>query len=65
MKGYTSKGKCQGSRFASPRQRFRRVQQKGGGLGKNLVEAAFGMTMPRGSRKLALSRMSMGGAAEN
>ena len=31
------------------------------GLGKNLIEAAFGMMMPRGSRKLALSRMSMGG----
>ena len=32
-----------------------------GGLGKNLIEAAFGMMMPRGSSKLALSRMSMGG----
>jgi peroxiredoxin family protein/rhodanese-related sulfurtransferase/TusA-related sulfurtransferase len=31
------------------------------GLGKNLIEAAFGMMMPRGSRRLALSRMSMGG----
>ena len=31
------------------------------GTGKNLVEAAFGIMMPRGSRKLALSRMSMGG----
>jgi len=31
------------------------------GLGKNLIEAAFGWMMPRGSRKLALSRMSMGG----
>jgi peroxiredoxin family protein/TusA-related sulfurtransferase len=31
------------------------------GLGKNLIEAAFGWMMPRGSRKLSLSRMSMGG----
>jgi len=30
-------------------------------LGKNLIEAAFGWMMPRGSRKLSLSRMSMGG----
>ena len=29
--------------------------------GKSLVEAAFGLMMPKGSRKLALSRMSMGG----
>ncbi|HJV65248.1 MAG TPA: FAD-dependent oxidoreductase [Geomonas sp.] len=38
-----------------------RKQDKPSGLGKNLIEAAFGMMMPRGSRKLALSRMSMGG----
>jgi NADPH-dependent 2,4-dienoyl-CoA reductase/sulfur reductase-like enzyme/peroxiredoxin family protein/rhodanese-related sulfurtransferase/TusA-related sulfurtransferase len=38
-----------------------RKHQKISGLGKNLIEAAFGMMMPRGSRKLALSRMSMGG----
>ena len=38
-----------------------RRPEKQGGLGKNLVEAAFGMMMPRGSRKLDLSRMSMGG----
>jgi NADPH-dependent 2,4-dienoyl-CoA reductase/sulfur reductase-like enzyme/peroxiredoxin family protein/rhodanese-related sulfurtransferase/TusA-related sulfurtransferase len=31
------------------------------GLGKNLIEWAFGMMMPRGSRRMALSRMSMGG----
>jgi peroxiredoxin family protein len=31
------------------------------GLGKTLIEAAFGWMMPRGSRKLALSRMQMGG----
>jgi peroxiredoxin family protein/rhodanese-related sulfurtransferase/TusA-related sulfurtransferase len=31
------------------------------GLGKNLIEAAFGWMMPRGSRHLKLSRMSMGG----
>jgi NADPH-dependent 2,4-dienoyl-CoA reductase/sulfur reductase-like enzyme/peroxiredoxin family protein/rhodanese-related sulfurtransferase/TusA-related sulfurtransferase len=31
------------------------------GLGKNIVEKAFGWMMPRGSGKLALSRMSMGG----
>jgi NADPH-dependent 2,4-dienoyl-CoA reductase/sulfur reductase-like enzyme/peroxiredoxin family protein/rhodanese-related sulfurtransferase/TusA-related sulfurtransferase len=31
------------------------------GLGKNLVEAAFGWMMPRGSSKLPLSRMNMGG----
>ena len=30
-------------------------------LGKNLVEKAFAMMMPRGSRKLPLSRMNMGG----
>ena len=38
-----------------------RKPQKVSGLGKNLVEAAFGMMMPRGSRKMGLSRMSMGG----
>ena len=38
-----------------------RKPEKTTGLGKNLIEAAFGMMMPRGSRKLALSRMSMGG----
>jgi NADPH-dependent 2,4-dienoyl-CoA reductase/sulfur reductase-like enzyme/peroxiredoxin family protein/rhodanese-related sulfurtransferase/TusA-related sulfurtransferase len=38
-----------------------RKQEKSVGLGKNLIEAAFGMMMPRGSHKLALSRMSMGG----
>jgi NADPH-dependent 2,4-dienoyl-CoA reductase/sulfur reductase-like enzyme/peroxiredoxin family protein/rhodanese-related sulfurtransferase/TusA-related sulfurtransferase len=38
-----------------------RKQEQPAGLGKNLIEAAFGMMMPRGSRKLALSRMSMGG----
>ncbi|HKZ17818.1 MAG TPA: DsrE/DsrF/DrsH-like family protein, partial [Geobacteraceae bacterium] len=30
-------------------------------LGKNIIEAAFGWMMPRGSRKLSLSKMSMGG----
>ncbi len=30
-------------------------------LGKNIIEAAFAWMMPRGSRKLTLSRMSMGG----
>ena len=38
-----------------------RKPEKLSGLGKNLVEAAFGMMMPRGSKKLALSTMSMGG----
>jgi len=38
-----------------------RKPEKVSGLGKNLIEAAFGMMMPRGSRKMALSRMSMGG----
>jgi peroxiredoxin family protein/TusA-related sulfurtransferase len=38
-----------------------RKPRKISGLGKNLIEAAFGMMMPRGSRRLALSRMSMGG----
>jgi len=32
--------------------------------GKNLIEAAFGMMMPRGSGKLSLSRMSMGGIGD-
>jgi len=31
------------------------------GLGKSLIEAAFAWMMPRGSRRLTLSRMSMGG----
>ena len=31
------------------------------GLGKNLIEWAFGKMMPRGSERLALSRMNMGG----
>ena len=31
------------------------------GLSKNLVEAAFGWMMPRGSGRLGLSRMNMGG----
>ncbi|MCM0083505.1 FAD-dependent oxidoreductase [Geomonas sp. Red32] len=38
-----------------------RKPESSSGLGKNLIEAAFGMMMPRGSRKLSLSRMSMGG----
>jgi NADPH-dependent 2,4-dienoyl-CoA reductase/sulfur reductase-like enzyme/peroxiredoxin family protein/rhodanese-related sulfurtransferase/TusA-related sulfurtransferase len=38
-----------------------RKPQKVSGLGKNLIEGAFGMMMPRGSRKMGLSRMSMGG----
>jgi NADPH-dependent 2,4-dienoyl-CoA reductase/sulfur reductase-like enzyme/peroxiredoxin family protein/rhodanese-related sulfurtransferase/TusA-related sulfurtransferase len=38
-----------------------RKPEKVGGLGKNLIEAAFGWMMPRGSGKLALSTMSMGG----
>ena len=38
-----------------------RKPEKVSGLGKNLVEAAFWMMMPRGSGKLALSNMSMGG----
>lgn len=32
--------------------------------GKNLIEAAFGMMMPRGTGKLSLSRMSMGGMGD-
>jgi len=31
------------------------------GLGKSIIETAFAWMMPRGSRKLTLSRMSMGG----
>jgi NADPH-dependent 2,4-dienoyl-CoA reductase/sulfur reductase-like enzyme/peroxiredoxin family protein/rhodanese-related sulfurtransferase/TusA-related sulfurtransferase len=38
-----------------------RKTEKVGGLGKNLIETAFGWMMPRGSGKLALSNMSMGG----
>ena len=38
-----------------------RKPEKVGGLGKSLIEAAFGWMMPRGSGKLALSKMSMGG----
>jgi len=38
-----------------------RKPEKVGGLRKSLVEAAFGWMMPRGSRKLALSKMNMGG----
>jgi len=38
-----------------------RKPEKISGLGKSLVEWAFGMMMPRGSRKLGLSRMSMAG----
>jgi len=32
-----------------------------GGLGKNIIEKAFGWMMPRGSQKLSLSSMNMGG----
>ena len=39
-----------------------RKPEKISGLGKNIIEAAFGWMMPRGSRKLTLSKMSMGGA---
>jgi NADPH-dependent 2,4-dienoyl-CoA reductase/sulfur reductase-like enzyme/peroxiredoxin family protein/rhodanese-related sulfurtransferase/TusA-related sulfurtransferase len=38
-----------------------RKPEKMSGLGKNVIEAAFGLMMPRGSRKLTLSKMSMGG----
>jgi NADPH-dependent 2,4-dienoyl-CoA reductase/sulfur reductase-like enzyme/peroxiredoxin family protein/rhodanese-related sulfurtransferase/TusA-related sulfurtransferase len=38
-----------------------RKPEKVSGLGKNLIEWAFGWMMPRGSRQMALSRMSMGG----
>ena len=38
-----------------------RKPEKVSGLGKNLIEWAFGMMMPRGSRRMTLSRMSMAG----
>jgi NADPH-dependent 2,4-dienoyl-CoA reductase/sulfur reductase-like enzyme/peroxiredoxin family protein/rhodanese-related sulfurtransferase/TusA-related sulfurtransferase len=38
-----------------------RKPEKIGGLEKNLIETAFGWMMPRGSKKLNLSKMSMGG----
>jgi NADPH-dependent 2,4-dienoyl-CoA reductase/sulfur reductase-like enzyme/peroxiredoxin family protein/rhodanese-related sulfurtransferase/TusA-related sulfurtransferase len=38
-----------------------RKPEKTDGIRKNLVEAAFGWMMPRGSGKLSLSKMSMGG----
>lgn len=38
-----------------------RNPEKVSGPGKNLIEKAFGWMMPRGSRKLALSKMNMGG----
>ena len=38
-----------------------RKHGKKGGTGKNIIEKAFARMMPAGSRKLALSRMSMGG----
>jgi NADPH-dependent 2,4-dienoyl-CoA reductase/sulfur reductase-like enzyme/peroxiredoxin family protein/rhodanese-related sulfurtransferase/TusA-related sulfurtransferase len=38
-----------------------RKPEKVGGLRKNLIEMAFGWMMPRGSDKLALSKMNMGG----
>lgn len=38
-----------------------RKPEKMGGLGKNFIEAAFGFVMPRGSGKLTLSKMNMGG----
>jgi NADPH-dependent 2,4-dienoyl-CoA reductase/sulfur reductase-like enzyme/peroxiredoxin family protein/rhodanese-related sulfurtransferase/TusA-related sulfurtransferase len=38
-----------------------RKPEKMNGLGKNIIEAAFGWMMPRGSEKLSLSKMSMGG----
>jgi len=38
-----------------------RRPEKVGGLGKNLIEKAFGWMMPRGSKKLSLSNMNMGG----
>jgi len=38
-----------------------RKPEKMNGLGKNIIEAAFGWMMPRGSKKLSLSKMSMGG----
>ncbi len=38
-----------------------RKQGKEGGAGKSIIEKAFARMMPAGSRKLALSRMNMGG----
>ena len=38
-----------------------RKPDKMNSLGKNIIEAAFGWMMPRGSKKLYLSKMSMGG----
>jgi NADPH-dependent 2,4-dienoyl-CoA reductase/sulfur reductase-like enzyme/peroxiredoxin family protein/rhodanese-related sulfurtransferase/TusA-related sulfurtransferase len=38
-----------------------RKPEKMGRLGKNIIEVAFGWMMPRGARKLTLSKMSMGG----
>jgi NADPH-dependent 2,4-dienoyl-CoA reductase/sulfur reductase-like enzyme/peroxiredoxin family protein/rhodanese-related sulfurtransferase/TusA-related sulfurtransferase len=38
-----------------------RKPEKVGGLRKNIIEKAFGWMMPRGSSKLALSKMNMGG----
>jgi NADPH-dependent 2,4-dienoyl-CoA reductase/sulfur reductase-like enzyme/peroxiredoxin family protein/rhodanese-related sulfurtransferase/TusA-related sulfurtransferase len=38
-----------------------RKPEKMSGLGKNIIEAAFAWMMPRGSKKLSLSKMSMGG----
>ena len=38
-----------------------RKPEKMNGLGKNFIEAAFGWMMPRGSKKLSLSKMNMGG----
>ncbi len=38
-----------------------RKPEKVGGIRKNLIEKAFGWMMPRGSGKLSLSRMNMGG----
>ena len=41
-----------------------RKPRKVSGLGKNLIETAFEMMMPRGSRKMSMSRMSMGGMGD-
>ncbi len=41
-----------------------RKPEKVDGLGKNLIEQAFGWIMPRGSRKLSLSTMSMAGMGD-
>lgn len=41
-----------------------RKPEKMSGLRKNLIEKAFGRMMPRGSRKLSLSKMSMGGVGD-